>query len=192
MSGRRPDGRGAFLGTQEIVQRLRATRPAHFGAVKRPVGGALLVAAVCLVWGQLARQRFVGRHTTVQAENAVAVGSAAPVPASHQTPAATLSGADGRGHHGEAPGGEAGHVRLRVVVRGAPPGAQLRIDGEPVGAVHRWEGTLPRGPHAVSVRAKTGEQSYVVQLQSAQEVVFELPRRRVHARSMHERAPRDR
>lgn len=188
MSGRRPDGRGAFLGTQEIVQRLRATRPARFAAVRRPLGGAVLVAAVCLVWGQLAHQRFVGRPTRVRAENAVAVSSAASEPPSvHVAPVAV-----GRGHPEDGRGTDAAHVRLRVVVKGAPNDAELRIDGEPVGAVHRWEGSLPRGPHAVAVRSKAGEQSYVVQLQSAQEVVFELQRRRVHARSMHERTFKDR
>ena len=183
MNGRRPEGRGGFLGTQQIVQRLRATRPARFGVPARPLGG--LLAVVVAVWGfNFVRLSLSGGQHGAATPATAAVASAAS--AVDDVAAEPRADAPAPGGPGAGAGSESAGVRLRVVVRGAPVGSVLRIDGESVGSATRWEGRLSRGPHALSVRQKSGEQSYVVQLQSAQEVVFEVRTRRVHASRLHE------
>lgn len=185
MSGRRPEGRGGFLGTQQIVQRLRATRPARFGVPTRPLGG--LLAVVVAVWGfNFVRLSLSGGRHPVATPAAPAAAVVSSAPAADDVAAGPEADARTQGRPGAGAASESAGVRLRVVVRGASLGSELRIDGESVGSATRWEGRLSRGPHALSVRQKSGEQSYVVQLQSAQEVVFEVRTRRVHASRLHE------
>lgn len=183
MRSKTPDGRGQFLGTEDIVRRLRQVQGRSWGSWPARLGGAgLAVVLLAGAWAVRPRGAAAPAHgptglaahlDPVRAEGEDR-GDDAPAPAARN--AAPTSAAS-------PVAGNTTHLRVRLLH--PAKGATLAIDGTPAGPAAHWEGILHRGRHTVSVRVGHRRQDYVVALQNAdQEVVVDLDAHRAHARNV--------